>query len=246
MRRQHLAVRVDVDPGVFALFEQLLHIAQAVPGDEDARTLADAGLHLRDLRIPVRARVRGVEQRHRLHGVFSRLKHQRGQRLRRSLPRGRRKRPEEEFVQGIVLASEHGGVVGVGGDALQPVEQEFTQGTHVRVVAGQHAERRVRVRVAGQFLCARDLRLQAFGVKVRVRDREEERLHDEQSELAVRLLRQRHDLQPADQLVHQRGRFRVFAAHPCERTAGVFAGFLALPAEHFVFHGVKSFSLKSV
>ena len=78
MRRQHLAVRVDVDARVLALFEQLLDVVEVVAADEDARTVAHADVHLRDFGVAVGGGVGFVEQGHGFHAVFAGLERQGG------------------------------------------------------------------------------------------------------------------------------------------------------------------------
>ena len=132
MAGQHLAVRVDVDPLAFGLLEQFVEVFQVVAGDADAlaadRRDADAGR----LGMAVGAGVGGIQQAHHRQVQLARLH-----------------RPAEQFVGGRVLlgeeierlvergidlrvfVAEDSGVIGIGGGALQSVEDQFLQAGHV-------------------------------------------------------------------------------------------------------------------
>ena len=134
VRRQHLAVGVDVDPRALGLLEQQLQVLQVVAGDQDALPLLRAERDLGGHRVAVGAGVAGVEQLHRPQvdlaglqrdgdavGDRQPLRHQRDQRV------------VDEAGDGVVLLAEDPGVVRVGGDALEAVEQGLLQGADVLV-----------------------------------------------------------------------------------------------------------------
>ncbi|MPN40404.1 hypothetical protein SDC9_187941 [bioreactor metagenome] len=83
MRGQHLAVGIDIHVCAARLFQQLLQVDQIVTRNEDCGVVANADVHLRDLRCAVARGVRRVQQRHGLHAIGTRLEHERGERIRR-------------------------------------------------------------------------------------------------------------------------------------------------------------------
>ena len=57
MRRKHLAMGVDVDARVLALFKQLLDVVEIVTANEYTRTAAHADVHFGNFWITVGGRV---------------------------------------------------------------------------------------------------------------------------------------------------------------------------------------------
>ncbi|MPN34775.1 hypothetical protein SDC9_182269 [bioreactor metagenome] len=129
-------------------------------------------------------------------------------------------------------------MVGVGGDALEPVDQEFAERADVFVLRGQHAHRNRHGGRADELFGPGDLHLEPRVVEIGVGDRHKQRLNGKETEFAVRLVSQRKDLELGDQLIHQIGGFRLFAAHSAERATGILAGFLTLETKHFLVHGL--------
>ena len=227
--------------GLFALFKQLFQVAEVVAGDENARALADAGFHPRDLRFSVSSGIGLIQQRHGFHRDVSALEHQSNQFSGGELLRSGRQRPEDEFIDCIVLSAEHRGVVRIRGDAFEAAGQQLPQRTDILVFAGEHAERSPGRGRAGQFLRTFELRRDPGFVEIRVGDGHEQGLYREKSEFPVRLAGQRQQLQLPDQLIHAVGGFGFLSADAAQRAAGVLCGLLTLEAEHALFHPLFSF-----
>ena len=173
---------VNVNSRIFGLFQQILQVAQVVSGNQDSRTFADSGFHLCNLRLSVRSGVRGVEQSHCLDGCAAAFQNERGQLIRRKIVRRRGKSLEDKCVNLIILTSEHGGMICVGGNAFEPVGQQLPQGTDVSVFTRKHTERSGRGSFPGQLFHPAELSFNAGDVKVRIRDRHEQRLSDKETE----------------------------------------------------------------
>ncbi len=132
MAGEHFAVRIDVDPLALGLLEQFAEVLQVVAGDDDALAADGRHANLRRLGVAIDARVGRIQQFHHLEVQLAGLH-----------------RPAEQFVGGGVLAGEKiearvergvdlrvfmvedAGVIGVGGGALQSVEDQFLQAGHV-------------------------------------------------------------------------------------------------------------------
>ena len=137
MRRQHLAVRVDVDAGAGGLLEQRLQVGEVVAGDEDRLAGALAERDLRGLGLAEGAGVGGVEDLHRAQVDLAALEsdaHPLLETERRVVERD--ERAEQVRVDlGIGLA-ERASVVRVGGDALHAVERGLLERLHVGIARG--------------------------------------------------------------------------------------------------------------
>ena len=128
-------MRIDVDALSFRLLKQLVEVAQVVPADQDRGTRSHAEVDLGRFGVAVRAGVGLVEQRHRLHAHLATLEHQPDQLLcrQRIICRGEQ-RLLEKRQQAVVRMFEHVGMVGVGGESLQAVGEQFTQRAQVFVL----------------------------------------------------------------------------------------------------------------
>ncbi len=206
VRRQHFAVRIDVDARALRLLEEHLEVVQVVAGDEDGGGLAHAELHLRDLGVAEVLRVRLVECRHALDAPFARLERERrqifcGERIIEQL----RERLLQERIDVLALLAEHVRMVEVRCEALDAVRDELAQAADVLVRRREHADiaglclrverlRRIlpercrreaalilqlckEVRLRRERL--RDARRDHIEVEVRVRDGDEEVARDE-------------------------------------------------------------------
>ena len=247
MGRQHLAVRVHVEPAVLRLLEEFREVAQVMPRDEDAGPRSDAEAHGRGRRRAVGLRVRRVKERHRPDGRLAAGEDEPRERVGRQALAHCLERTEDEGVDRVVLLAEHGRVMRVGRDALQPEERDLLEAAHVGIDVREGARHRATDRMAEVTLARRDRLPQALVVEVRVRERQEQGLHDEAPTRARRLLRRRQLLQPGDQDVHERRRLGALPADADARATRVAERLLALPAEHRVLlhvdvvHGQASF-----
>ncbi len=237
VRRQHLAVRVDVDALARALFQQHLEVAQVVAGDHHEGALVMAGLNLGRHRIAVRAGVGRVEQLHTGEVDGAEL-HNQAEPLSDAVVVAERLHALlEPGGDGRVGLAEHAGVGGIGGHAAQAEEQCGAQRDDVRVAveevlrcegcrAARYGDRRADAVAHGR---------QGGRVEVHVGDGHEERIHKERlacraGGLAVQGTRQSHE--PGRDLILQVGGFGVFAADAHAGTALAARGLLALETEH--------------
>ena len=135
---QHLAVGVDVDARVASLLQQGQQVGQVVAGDEDGLALAPAQ---GDGRGHGRAERTGIARFQQLHGAqvgLAAFQHQPQPAvevvaLGIQFGAGTQAAIQEGGHVGITLA-QLGGMVGIGGHALEAVEQDLHGGAHVLVV----------------------------------------------------------------------------------------------------------------
>ncbi|MGC4119087.1 MAG: hypothetical protein QM765_31885 [Myxococcales bacterium] len=134
---EHLAVGVDVDALALGLLEQELEVLEVVAGDEDGLALDRGDAHRGGDRVAVGAGVGVVEERHDLEVELAHAQGG-GQQLLglEALLGGQVEQLVEEPVDLARLAAEDGGVLGVGGGALEPVEDELGQAGRVLADAG--------------------------------------------------------------------------------------------------------------
>ena len=150
---QHLAVGVDVDARVAGLLQQGQQIGQIVAGDEDGLALAPAQ---GNGRRHGRAEGAGIARFQQLHGAqvgLAAFQHQAQPTVEVTalgiqLGTGAQAAIQEGGHVGITLA-QFGGMVGIGGHALEAVEQDLHGGTHV-LVFGQAVDGRVAQVQGGQ------------------------------------------------------------------------------------------------
>ena len=135
VRRQHLAVGVDVDALALGLLEQQLQVVQVVTGHDDER----AGLDLEGdgggLGRAERAGVGGVEHRHAGEVHLADLQHEREQRVDGTGLCKRCERLNEERVDRLVVLAEHARMVGVGGNAANAEQHERLERADILVGA---------------------------------------------------------------------------------------------------------------
>ena len=189
--RQHLPVRIDVDARILRLLKELGEIAEVVSRHEDARTVTDAEVHARHLRVSISGRIGRVQKRHRADGVLAAVEDELRQLLRRALlakfPQG----PVDESVDRLVLAPEHRGMMAIGGDTLQPEQRQLLQAAQIGVRFVKRPRSLARADTPETMLGFGNRRLEAFVVEVCVRERQEKRQRDETSEFKRRFLLRR-------------------------------------------------------
>jgi len=71
VRRQHLAVGIDIDTRTLGLLQEVCNIVEVVATDENTRTLTYANVHLCDLRFTISSRICLIEQCHHVNTVFT-------------------------------------------------------------------------------------------------------------------------------------------------------------------------------
>ena len=140
MGGQHLAVGIDVDARVTGLLQQGQQVGQVVPGDEDGLALAPAQGYGRGHGRAERAGIARLQQFHGAQVDLAAFQHQAQpavevMALGVQFGAGAQAAIQEGGHIGITLA-QLGGMVGIGGHALEAVEQDLHGGTHV-LVAGQ-------------------------------------------------------------------------------------------------------------
>ncbi len=128
MAGQHLAVRVDVDAFALRLPEHFFEVLEVVAGDDDALALDRRDADLRRLGMAVGLRIGGVQQLHRLEIDLARLERARQEFIGIG---GLTRQVVEHFLDGgvvrLVLLAQDLGMVGVRGDALEPVHDQLLQ-----------------------------------------------------------------------------------------------------------------------
>ena len=133
VRREHLAVGVDIHPCPSCLFEEVGEVLEVVAGDEDARARACRGADRRDLRRPVGSGVRDIKEGEGLHANFTAREHVADHLVHgEGLQRG-----SEPLLQKgrdlLILVAEDFGMVRVGADPFEPVDEEVAERLQVRV-----------------------------------------------------------------------------------------------------------------
>ena len=141
MRRQHFAVRINIDPHAVRLLEQLLQILQVMAGNEDGFALDRFDAHRRGHRMPVGAGVGGIEYLHGLKVDLAALEAHPQQLVHRRLFfRQVAQRFGKECINRLRLLSQDLRMIRVSGCALDSIDQQFLQSVDVRpmlVFAGQ-------------------------------------------------------------------------------------------------------------
>ncbi len=134
---QHLTVGVDVDAFALGLLQQGLQVLQVVAGDEDALALAVAEGNGRGDRMPVGSGVGGVEQ---LHGAQVGLAATHGHVDPgvevQIVAQGARQPLVDEGGHGAIVLAKNIRMVGVGGHALDAVDDGLLEGLGVQVLVG--------------------------------------------------------------------------------------------------------------
>ncbi len=135
VRREHLAVGVDIHSHPAGLFEEFGEVLEVVAGDEDTRACARRGADVRDLRRPVGSGVCGVEEGESLHADFAAREHVADHLLDSEVLQRGGERLLQEGHDLPVLVAEDGSMVRVGADPLEPVDEELAERLQVRVHA---------------------------------------------------------------------------------------------------------------
>ena len=135
VRREHLAVGVDVDALALRLLEQQLQIVQVVAGHDDERPGLDLEGDGRGLGRAERAGVGGVERGHAGEVHLAHLQHEREQRIDRAGLGERRQGLDEERVDCLVMLAEHARMVGVRSGATDAEQHERLERADVLVGA---------------------------------------------------------------------------------------------------------------
>jgi hypothetical protein len=137
MCREHLAVRVDLDPRPLDLLQQVLQVDHVVAGDEDPGALLDPLLHLDRTRLTELVDMRVVEQFHRPQVHPAALEHELEQALDVEIDvgHGGEQRLLDERIHLLVHRTQSARVVLVGGHPpLEAVKQDLLEGLHVGVL----------------------------------------------------------------------------------------------------------------
>ena len=137
--RKHFAVGIYVHPGAFGLFEKILHIPKVMAADENARIVPNADIHLGDFRIAVGRGVGLVQKRHGLYGFLSCLEHQSRHGIHRKILGGGGEGGHEEIVDLGIFIIQYRRMFRIGGDSLEPYDEQFPKGAHVLVFRGKNA-----------------------------------------------------------------------------------------------------------
>ena len=140
VRGQHLAVGVDVDPGVLRLLEQLREVLEIVAGHQDPGPGPDGRLHGRDHRVTVGRGVGRIEQSERGDTDPAALEDDPDHLVDGEVLRGRGEPLLEERLDRVVRVPEHGRVVVVRADALHAVDQHLAEGADVLVPGREDAD----------------------------------------------------------------------------------------------------------
>ena len=134
---EHLTVGIYVHPGALGLLQQHLQVPQIVTGNQDAGVLAHTDGYLGNLGVSVGLGIGLVQQRHPLHAVLAGL-HGQGNQIvcGQAVIQSGRQGPLEKSIHLAVVLKQGIGVLGVGGQALQAVGDEFPQGADVLILCG--------------------------------------------------------------------------------------------------------------
>ncbi len=157
VRREHFAMRVNVDAFALGLDEQFLEVFKVVAGNENRLAFQGFHAHRRRHGMPVGAGVRGVEQFHDAQIHLAALEVEREQFFhRRNFLGEMKQRLADEGINGIIFVAEHQRVFGVGGHALETVKQQLLQTRDVRAKTFPAREARHRLALGNQrFRCPR-------------------------------------------------------------------------------------------
>ena len=138
VRRQQLAVGVDVDAQPGALFEHLLQVAQVVAADQDRLAGARGGAHLGRFRVAVAAGGCGVQLLHYLvvQGADFQCPAQQIVHAGRVFSQEVQQAVELR-IDGRVVLIQHMGVLEVRRRALDAVQHQRAQADHVGTKAVQ-------------------------------------------------------------------------------------------------------------
>ncbi|OQC69276.1 MAG: hypothetical protein BWX50_01016 [Euryarchaeota archaeon ADurb.Bin009] len=133
VRREHLAVSVNIHTRPARLFKEVGEVLEVVAGDKDTRPRARRGPDGRDRRRPVGGGVRGIEEGKDLHPDLAAREN-----MADHIPDGELlQRGGEGLLHEsrdlLVLVAEDGGVVVVGAEPFEPVDQEVTKRLQVGV-----------------------------------------------------------------------------------------------------------------
>ncbi|MNW63715.1 hypothetical protein D3C74_419430 [compost metagenome] len=79
MGRQHLTVRIHIYSSSLCLLQQLFHILQVMPADQNPRVQADANINFGDFRVAVSGCIGPVEQSHYINAELAAFQHKPGQ-----------------------------------------------------------------------------------------------------------------------------------------------------------------------
>jgi len=136
VRRQHLAVGVDVDAETFGLLKQLLEVCEVVARDRDRLVGPVSERDLGGHRMPVCARVGRVEQLHDAQVHLAGPEREADPVLEPEVAVGEsREQLVLERIDRRIRVAEHTGVVGVRGDTLEAVYGGLLEGLDVLVAA---------------------------------------------------------------------------------------------------------------
>jgi hypothetical protein len=133
MAGQHLAVGVDVDALARSLIQEHGQIFQIMTGNEDGLAFLGPQGHFGGHRVAVGAGVAAVKQLHGLQVDLAAFQAQSDQFVHAQVFEALDQGALHEFVHALVLMTENGRVVGVGGHAFESVNEDLLQGAQVFV-----------------------------------------------------------------------------------------------------------------
>ena len=236
---EHFAVRVDVDALVLRGFKEKREVVEVVTRHDDE----GAGFHReRDARgfgVAVGFGVGLVEQRHRLEVDAARFHEKAEERVDFGDAADGVERLEVEGVDFVGRVPENAGVVGVGGDPLEPEEKERVKALHVLLFApeGHHV---VGTGVRGERLHFGRERVDLVAVEVDVRERRKERLFKEGGVRGVGFHDGRGGDEGGNEFVLGEGKLGVLAAGADLYAADALGRLFALVAMHEHGEGLLS------
>jgi hypothetical protein len=120
-------VGVNIDAAVFGLPEQLLHVLEVVAADQDSGSVADADIDRCYFRVAIGLCIGLVEKRHSGDSLFARLHDKSHHLINGEIFGGRDKRLHYEIVDFVISQAEHRGVIGIGGNPLEPDRQQLAE-----------------------------------------------------------------------------------------------------------------------
>jgi len=131
---------VHVDARAFRLLQELFEVLEVVARDEDARVGPNADIDAGDLGVAVGGGVGLVQQGHGVDRCLARLHDKSHELVDGFLLGGRGERFDQEAIDLLVLEAQDHGMVGIGRDALQAVDDELAQGAYVLMGGGEHTD----------------------------------------------------------------------------------------------------------
>ena len=150
MGRQHFTVGIHIHPFPFRLFQQQFQILQVVAGNEDARAVPYADVHLRDFRLSVGGSVGFIQKGHPLHTVFAGFQGESKKVIHGEvLIQKPCQRIFQEIIDFIGFLIENPCMAEIGGKPFQAVGNQFTEGADIFILFRKDSDFRVVIGRAG-------------------------------------------------------------------------------------------------